>query len=240
LLLEIKGSEKVREARIWVNGIIGWERWLVLVAAMWFASVFLWRDIMDLPHLAHSHLIAATLKRAQGSREERLADAESLSHALERPTKGAEPEVKTVPTTILLAACREMKSIDGPRSQHIGDRALIETICNGLRRELEHSRVFFEVMLPLFPTIGFIGTVRSLLIAMSRADRIVSTLDVTAKGIAASEVTSILSLCFSTTFMALMCVLVFSPLALLQRSREDSLVDRTELAVQENLLPEQL
>ena len=145
--------------------------------------------------------------------------------------------VKTIPSRLLVSATEEMTSLQALGRG--GDRGYIETIANGERLGLEHSRMFFDAMLPTFPAIGFIGTVSSLLVAMSRADRIVSTSDLTAKGIAAAQVTDILSLCFSTTFMALMCVLVFSPLALAQRSREDELVDGTEYALQQSLKPEQ-
>src|SRR6185436_16968258 len=104
-----------------------------------------------------------------------------------------------IPSRLLVSATEEMASLQA-RGRG-GDRGYIETIANGERLGLEHSRLFFDAMLPTFPAIGFIGTVSSLLVAMSKADKIVSTSDLTAKGIAAAQVTDILSLCFSTTFM---------------------------------------
>jgi flagellar motor component MotA len=127
----------------------------------------------------------------------------------------------------------------GARQNVTADERFIETVSDGERRKLDRSRLVFDAILPTFPAIGFVGTVSSLLLAMSQADRIVSTEEFLAKGIAAARVTDILSLCFSTTLMALLCVLLFSPLSLVQAAQEQRLVDDVEEAVQTVLRPEQ-
>jgi MotA/TolQ/ExbB proton channel family len=244
LMQELRGTGRVRGARRWVNGIIGWERLLIIVLAVWFVLVYLIRDVMELPHLIHSRLLVADLEEnlinkfrsggAYPAATARATHAETLATRLSGGAMPANPQVfgdvKTIPTRILSSAAAEMR---------YEDSTFIETIADAERRELNHSRVFFDAMLPTFPAIGFIGTVSSLLVAMSQADKIVSTIDPQAKGIAAGQVTDILSLCFSTTFLALICVLVFSPLSIAQRSREDQLIDDTEAAVQLALRPEQ-
>jgi len=244
LMQELRGTDEVRGARRWVNGIIGWERLAVIVFAVWFSMIFVIRDFIQIPHLVHSRLIAAGLsdyvtecrkRKEWPDSEERATFANRLATLVTGGRTPANPgdlfgTVHTIPTRILSSAAAEL---------NWRDSNFIETIADAERREISHSRVFFDAMLPTFPAIGFIGTVSSLLIAMSQADKIVSTIDPQAKGIAAGQVTDILSLCFSTTFMALMCVLIFSPLAVAQRAREDKLVDDTEAAVQLALRPKQ-
>jgi len=260
---EMRGVEKVRAARRWVNAIIGWERCAVIVLAVWFGVVFLIRDTMQLPHIVHSLIITDALDEITATgrasqqwpkRKERavlandlaydlingkLPEASDLQSMKRRTVEDPDHVVNTIPTRILLAAVDEMDSLEQSHSPRAGDPTFMENIAYGEKQGIDHSRLFFDALLPTFPAIGFVGTVSSLLIAMSKADKIVSTMEPAAKGIAAGEVTDILSLCFSTTFMALMCVLVFSPLSMAQRSREDQLIDQTEAAVHKNLRPHQ-
>jgi hypothetical protein len=157
-----------------------------------------------------------------------------------REKGGRHGTIVTFPLNILQAAIGEMDlSVKSGANAGRTDDRFIETVAEGERRRLSRSRLPLDLMLPTFPAIGFVGTVSSLLIAMSMADRIVSTEEAAAKGIAAAQVTDILSLCFSTTLMALLCVLVFSPLSMIQASSEDRLIDDTEEAVQNVLRPQQ-
>jgi hypothetical protein len=258
LITEVRGTDDVRAARRWVNGVIGPERLAVIVCAIWFATIFLIRDFLLIPHILHSGLVkrhldaySAKYRRGLPPASNRAEFAASLWWNVTQGRTDIAPSdnvvspidervrINTISTRILRSAVLEMQSLSNQQRPLQGDPNYIETVAFGERQDVEHSRMFFDAMLPTFPAIGFIGTVSSLLVAMSKADRIVSTLDPSAKGLAAGQVTDILSLCFSTTFMALLCVLIFSPLVLAQRSREDQIIDETEAAVQVHLRPQQ-
>src|SRR5262249_36972715 len=91
----------------------------------------------------------------------------------------------------------------------------------------DRGRFFFLAGLPLLPTIGFIGTVHSLIEALSLADNIPRARDAVDQVTAVGGVTSTLSLCFSTTFMALTALLIFAPLDLWQATSERRIVEET-------------
>ena len=267
VMTELRGADAIRSKRRWVNALIGWERCAVIVLAYAFILILLARFVRRLPHDAQRQVIVQKLNSLRlkwvrdGHRPDlverqrlarNLADhlevgvvpvdlAEDMSSSRKR---GTLRRVTSIPLRLLRAAIDEMQFWSPPEperqnSERLVDARFVETVSSGEHRKLERSRLILDALLPTFPAIGFIGTVSSLLVAMSMADRIVSTEEAAAKGIAASAVTDVLSLCFSTTLMALLCVLVFSPLALAQAAEEDRLIDETENAVQTVLRPEQ-
>jgi hypothetical protein len=256
LLSEMRGTEVVRSDRRLVNALIGKERCAVIMLACVFSIFLFVRFVKRLPHEIHRTEIVSRMDdfRKKWHSDEsgrveakvRCADArvlrDSLVNGYLADEKGKEQphQVTTIPLRILGAALDEMdlatKNSD-PNAKV--ESTFVETVSDGERRSLDGSRLVFDTLLPTFPAIGFVGTVSSLLVAMSEADRIVKTDDALARGVAASQVTDILSLCFSTTLLALLCVLVFSPFSLMQASRERSLIDDTEYEVQRVLRPEQ-
>ncbi len=256
LLSELRGTEAVRAERRWVNALIGWERCFVFVLASAFSLFALWRYIQGVPHEIHRAIIVEELdswrrlwvkngtRPGAVQRRERAKRLYDLLRLGMKPTDSLPIEsskkqvIVTIPLRILEAATDEMQFWQSGGKAPVDSR-FIETVAEGERRKLERSRIVFDIMLPSFPAIGFIGTVSSLLIAMSQADKIVKTGESIAKGIAASQVTDILSLCFSTTLMALLCVLVFSPISILQASEEQRLIDDVEDGVQTIIRPEQ-
>lgn len=234
LITKTRGSPNVRSARIWVNGIIGKERLAIIVLAIFFFLLFLQRSLVRTKH-----------DRARANIVKKLTELDAFtpwtplkdrSDAAEVILKNGTKYQDTIPFSILAAAHSQMTSrLSTPKAtdDYVGLRAAQE------RQELDSSRTLFDILLPTFPAIGFIGTVGSLLVAMSQADRIVSATDPFAKGLAASQVTDILSLCFSTTFLALCAVLVFSPLSLWQHSKEHHLVDDVHRLIELVLRPGQ-
>lgn len=119
-------------------------------------------------------------------------------------------------------------------------RMAMTVLVEGLQGSLRHSRLVFDALLPTFPAIGFIATVSSLLTAMSKADQIVKATDPIARGIATSIVTDTLSLCFASTFMALICLVILTPLSMHQDGIEQQLIADTEADLQRVLRPEKL
>jgi MotA/TolQ/ExbB proton channel family len=237
-MAKMRGVPQVRDARILVNGIIGPERCAVIILAVYFTLRLIQRSLARRKHeRARIEIMNSLLSMPEESKwlplTARIASTRPVLSKLKRLET-------TIPYIILKAAFDQMEAradasvAEGkPSNDYVGIRASQE------RQELDGSRTVLDILLPTFPAIGFIGTVRSLLIAMSQADKIVSTTDPFAKGLAASQVTDILSLCFSTTFLALCAVLVFSPLSLLQQSREHRLVDDVYRLIEIVLRPNQ-
>jgi hypothetical protein len=229
--MKIRGSSEVRSGRILVNGVIGWERLAVIVFAVFFLLLYLQRS-----HVRSKHERAKNdiLKQLYGLDENTpWTSAENRIGLAADILKNLAKYNETVPFTILAAAKAQLEAGKAAKDDYVETRAAQE------RQELDGSRMWFDILLPTFPAIGFIGTVSSLLVAMSQADRIVSTTDPFAKGLAASQVTDILSLCFSTTFLALCAVLLLSPLSIWQQSREHNLVDDVHRLIELVLRPGQ-
>lgn len=255
LIAEMRSTDVVRSERIWLNGVIGWERFAIIVCALVFMISLFTRTIMRLPHDAQRIEIVSSLEKlrrewlekARPAASERVKRAEQIEGALRIGETGTavapkdnQGTIVTVPLRLLRAAIDEMSftaTASTSAESILADQRFVETIAEGERRSLDRSRILFDILLPTFPAIGFIGTVSSLLLAMSRADEIVKTEDPFLKALATANVTDILSLCFSTTLMALLCVLLLFPLTLIQQSQEDRLVDDVEDSIQKVLRP---
>jgi MotA/TolQ/ExbB proton channel family protein len=177
--------------------------------------------------------------------------AEALNTAISNagrpiPASNSAPSntfIRTIPSALLDAAIQEMKSRQQASTKgspsNLPDTRSIETAAEGLQGTLRRSRLVFDALLPTFPAIGFIATVSSLLTAMSKADQIVKAADPIARGIATSIVTDTLSLCFASTFMALVCLVILTPLSMRQEGIEQQLIGDTEADLQRVLKPEQ-
>jgi hypothetical protein len=253
LLDALRNDDEVREARMWLNAIVGPERLLILILAFWFIALLLVRIIQRLPHEAHATAISERLNNLRQTwrngtfpdAAHRSDKAVELLDTLSGQAAAVNSRVVTIPSILLRAAVDEMSSrvsaatSPSPAAPATPDSRAIETAAEGLRLRLSHSRLIFEAMLPTFPAIGFVGTVTSLLVAMSKADQIVKATDALARGSATSAVTDVLSLCFAATLMALTCLIVLAPLSMWQSARELRLVNNTEHLLQDVLKPEQ-
>lgn len=239
LISRTRGSSGVRDARIWVNGIIGWERLAVIVLFIYFSLRLLQRQWIGVRQQRAKNFIKDELEQIakEGVQWQSAGDRIKRSELL--MTDIAE-HAGTIPYGVVEAADGFLR---GRQSSPSGGASTTDNyVAIKAAQELQYldgTRTDLDILLPTFPAIGFIGTVSSLLVAMSQADRIVSTTDPFAKGLAASQVTDILSLCFSTTFMALCAVLVFSVLSGVQQAREHSLVTEVQRYVEIALRPGQ-
>lgn len=219
IVSQAKATPSVRDAKIAVNFFVGWERLAILTLVPFLGLCFLWQQMLTLDDSRHLQLITETIASAHKHQLSPSGPLTVLSRFLNRAYG------RSAPREILAAALevaeqqRENRVVDFDRVSRVADHEL---------RIVDRSRYFFLAGLPLLPTIGFVGTVRSLIEALSIADNIPRARNAIEQAAAVSEVTSTLSLCFSTTFMALTALLVFAPLDQWQASRERRIVEDTE------------
>jgi hypothetical protein len=212
-------TTEVRSARIAVNFFIGWERLAILIVATFLTLCLLWQQLVNLTDSLHLHQIRDTIEKAR-----QHGIAASLPLSILRRTL-YRSYGRSAPREILVAALevaqqqRLKRPVDFDRVRRVGEQEL---------RISDRSRFFFLAGLPLLPTIGFIGTVHSLIEALSLADNIPRARDAVDQVTAVADVTSTLSLCFSTTFMALTALLIFAPLDLWQATSERRIVEEAE------------
>lgn len=114
----------------------------------------------------------------------------------------------------------------------------IEFVADQAALGIARSRWLISWIATALPAIGFIGTVRGMLLALGQADSIVRATTVAGRAAAITEVGSQLSLAFTTTLIALLLGLTTSFLSSLQRKSEQSLVARCEARITSRIFPE--
>ena len=219
IVSQAKATPSVRDAKIAVNFFVGWERLAILTLVPFLGLCFLWQQMLTLDDSRHLQPIAETVSSAHRQQLSPSGPLAILSSFLGRAYGRSAP--REILTAALEVAEQQRKKleVDFDRASRVADHEM---------RIVDRSRYFFLAGLPLLPTIGFVGTVRSLIEALSIADNIPRARNAIEQAAAVSEVTSTLSLCFSTTFMALTALLVFAPLDQWQASRERRIVEDTE------------
>ncbi|CAO3433893.1 hypothetical protein [Azospirillum endophyticum] len=215
---EVTSTARVRDARIGVNFFIGWERLAILTIVSFLALCLLWQQAKNTLDVRHLQSIRETIEYA---REAGVAPALALS-VLGRLYRRVG---RSAPREIMYAALEVEQQLR--KGGHV-DYDRVSRVAEHELKIVERSRFFFLAALPLLPTIGFIGTVRSLIEALALADNIPRARDAIAQVAAVSDVTSTLSLCFSTTFMALAALLVLAPLDLWQSIGERKVIEEAE------------
>jgi hypothetical protein len=88
---------------------------------------------------------------------------------------------------------------------------------------ISQSRVPLDTLITVFPVIGFVATLWGLIVALSSANLIASSIG-DERNANVMRVTSELSSCFSTTLLALVAMTLFAVLNILQAKRELALV----------------
>lgn len=216
---EAGSAAQVRDARIGVNFFIGWERLAILVVAMFLGLCLLWQQAMNIFDIQHLRKIKEVMAAAKEANIPPALPLKILAALLYRRIG------RSAPREIMMAAV-EVAEQQSANSDVDYDR--VRRVAEHEMKIVDRSRFFFLAGLPLLPTIGFIGTVRSLIEALALAENIPRARDAISQVTAVSDVTSTLSLCFSTTFMALSALLVFAPLDLWQATRERQVIEETE------------
>ena len=217
---EASGVSEVRDARIATNFFVGWERLAILIVSVFLVLCLLWQQAMNIIDAHDLGYIIQIKDIAKDDRPLLLASLSILRRMLFRNVG------RSAPREILKAA------LEVDREKRAGasniDYGLVRRVAEHEMRIADRSRFFFLAGLPLLPTIGFIGTVRSLIEALAIADNIPRARDAVSQVTAVSDVTSTLSLCFSTTFMALTALLIFAPLDLWQATSERRVIEEAE------------
>ncbi|WP_436715103.1 MotA/TolQ/ExbB proton channel family protein [Roseiconus lacunae] len=114
----------------------------------------------------------------------------------------------------------------------------IEFVADQASLGIPRSRWLISWIATALPAIGFIGTVRGMLLALGQADSIVRATTVAGRAAAITEVGSQLSLAFTTTLIALLLGLLTSFFSSLQRKSEQSLLARCESRIAATIHPE--
>lgn len=217
---ESSGSLEVRDARIAVNFFIGWERLAILCIVPFLGLCLLWQQLANSDDTRHLRYIKQTIVDTPHKKKLRALSLAILAKRLYRSVG------RSGPREILVAALEVHDQVLSKSPSVDFDR--VNRVAEHETRIVDRSRFFFLAGLPLLPTIGFVGTVRSLIEALALADRIPRARTAIEQVAAVSDVTSTLSLCFSTTFMALGALLIFAPLDLWQATSERRVLEETE------------
>lgn len=217
---EISGVHSVRDARIATNFFVGEERVAILIVTVFLALCLLWQQGINVVNVRDLRLIRAIQDRI-GDDPVRIEGAFNvLKEKLYRSVGRSAPRQ-------ILEAALEVRRQQQANKQNV-DYDRVHRAAEHEIRILERSRFFFLAGLPLLPTIGFIGTVRSLIEALAVADNIPRARDAVDQVNSVLDVTSTLSLCFSTTFMALTALLIFAPLDLWQATAQKRIIEEAE------------
>lgn len=118
-------------------------------------------------------------------------------------------------------------------SNHVDNaREIITHLSAQQRRKVYLSRWVIRWGARALPAIGFVGTVRGILIALSNADSIVRAASAEGQAAAITAVSATLGLSFATTFIALILGLAFSIFDDAQKNREMAFVEETSEALE--------
>jgi hypothetical protein len=216
---EAGSAPEVRDARIGVNFFIGWERLAILIVTVFLGLCLLWQQAMNILDIRHLRKINDVMEAAAETNMPPALPLKILAAMLNRRVGRSAPREIMVAAVEVAEQQSSNKTVDYDRVRRVAEHEL---------KIVDRSRFFFLAGLPLLPTIGFVGTVRSLIEALALADNIPRARDAISQVTAVSDVTSTLSLCFSTTFMALSALLVFAPLDLWQATRERQVIEESE------------
>lgn len=109
--------------------------------------------------------------------------------------------------------------------------------CKRIKSRDMRSRWLITWAARALPAIGFIGTVRGIAGALSKADTIVLAQTVTDQAAAITQVSSTLAISFTTTFVALVMGLITSIISDRQAVQEVELMDSIESHLDRILSP---
>ncbi|MET4841506.1 hypothetical protein [Bradyrhizobium japonicum] len=217
---ETTGVQNVRDARIATNFFVGEERAAILIVSFFLALCLLWQQAMNAADVRHLRLIRKIYDRTRADKATTVLAFEVLKDKLYRSLGRSSPrEILDAALEVRRQQLEAKADVDYNRVHRAAEHEM---------RILERSRFFFFAGLPLLPTIGFIGTVKSLIEALAIADNIPRAKDAVDQVNAVLDVTSTLSLCFSTTFMALSALLIFAPLDMWQATAQRRVIEDAE------------
>ena len=216
----------VKAARAnWVDFFYGWERTLVFILAFVVAMV-LWRQSSGRRRLdveaawvrekINAPDLAAGLDPTdESSTIDPLCAALALKHAFTqafRPTFEANAQEPIAEMVAAIAEAVQRRDLD-----------YFKTFVDRNLTELEASRELNNGIITIFPVIGFSATLLSLVDALAGANQI-ATSNGDMRSASILTITSLLSSCFATTFLALICMSLFAVLNLLSGGQEQRVI----------------
>ncbi|WP_456740472.1 hypothetical protein [Bradyrhizobium sp. USDA 4469] len=207
LLQSALDNDSVRSSRTAVNMICGFERLLVFVLFFFMLLALSYRSIARLNLNKQKEKTIGALKETLPSPADALTWFEK-----EFPAKDDNTEFTPI-RNLLKAAGRSLDDIDL--------RARIDS------ELISQSRVLLDTLITVFPVIGFAATLWGLIVALSSANLIASSVG-DERNANVMRVTSELSSCFSTTLLALLSMTLFAVWSSLQAKREAALVTDTQ------------
>lgn len=204
LLQSSVDNPKVRAARTWVNMIWGGER-LAVITLCFVMSLAIFYRYMVRRNLDEQkrELLEHVFKQGAGPFE-----SGDLREWFEGKFPQSEDNEDFTPIRNLLKASTLVEA---------EARARLDTELIG------QSRLALDALITVFPVIGFVATLWGLIVALSSANLIASSIG-DERNANVLRVTSELSSCFSTTLLALVAMTLFAILNILQAKRELALV----------------
>lgn len=112
----------------------------------------------------------------------------------------------------------------------------VDKVAEDLKEKVEKSRQLIEWGVTTLPALGFLGTVRGILMALSSVGGL-SQGDNVARLAALLDVSSALGVAFATTLLALVCMIVLSYCDIRQSRSETALVDQLRDVLNDKALP---
>jgi biopolymer transport protein ExbB/TolQ len=218
LLQAAVDNPSVRSARTWMNMFWGLERMLVY----WLAFVVLFALIYH--SLARQNLERQKDWLSTELDPKKTIDLTSLKKRLIKTFPEEEAHQATLesgsqnitPVLDLLNAAVNDHSGGGGHND-LDARVTANT------HQITHGRVAIDLLITVFPVIGFVATLWGLITALSSANLIASSQG-DEKNAAVLHVTAELSSCFATTLLALTLMTVFAIINVLQAKKEIQLV----------------
>ncbi len=223
LLSEVRADPEVRKAQLWVTVIRGWEQAGMLVLAVFVAWLLRVRYRETEGELDRLDTIAPRIARRSAGRDVE-ASRRAAAEAVSRETASTSEQSRSL-VTYLASMARNYAS-GGPHTERRADE--FRAVCDLEARSLFSSGWPIRTALALIPALGFLGTVRGILLALADIDSIVRAGSTFDQAAAVSQIGTSLGLAFATTAVALVLGLLFRVISDYQTAREEALVQDCE------------
>jgi biopolymer transport protein ExbB/TolQ len=223
LLSEVRADPAVRRAQLWVTVIRGWEQAAMIILAVFVAWLLRIRYRETERELDRLESIIPRIARRSADRDIE-AGRRAAAEAISRQTESS-PERSRSLVTYLASIARNYAS-GGPHTERRADE--FRAVCDLEARSLFSSGWTIRTALALIPALGFLGTVRGILLALADIDSIVRAGSTFDQAAAVSQIGTSLGLAFATTAVALVLGLIFRVISDYQTAREEALVQDCE------------
>ncbi|QQS13789.1 MAG: hypothetical protein IPK81_06105 [Rhodospirillales bacterium] len=229
----ILDDSAVRNARVQVNFIHGWERLLVLVVAFAATGLLVLRYFARRSAATFADTIRATLEPSSPGHVESGATV-TEQNITEQNTRQLGAALKAIGESdhnIRTAPLRAMIDAASSDLQFSTNRHDLTRTTAAILEKLAHERLLPDYIVGLLPVIGLVATLRGLIEAISKAPRIATTTG-DLRGAEIDGVTSVLSACFSTTMIALVALAILALWSGMQARRERAIIHDVQASLE--------